>query len=887
MRLNRLVFVACPIVIVGVAFVLLSVLAGGNSISPRAQDMGVTKSTSMSDETHSLRGGFWRVDGGFVSTIRIKNILVVAPIQVTPILYMADGTTYPLPPVMVPVSGVATVNINDALAKAPKSVALHLSEFGSVLLLYAYPSPGHVIASVAAIDVPRSLSFIYSAVEPMPMPVVAQNTFEGLWWKHDVGVTGLISLTNTTDIEKPVIVCSAGRDGEDLEREELVLGPHTTRVVELDQIARASNTRNDAGGIRVEFQGQKDAIMVNGSLTNANEGYSANMPFSSRDLGSTAPTSINMASVGLMIGKPDPEMMPGFPVDTRFTPYLALRNTTAESVDVALQLNYMTGMQGEGPVTRNLSTQRLHPFGAIQVELKEILDGAGLKSFDGMINLSISFTGHSGDLLVASGSVDQTGTYVFEVSPQRIGTSIGKITGFWSVANGNDAMFSFWNPTDAAQDLIATIYYGDGSGIYDLPLHLGPQASSMIDIRMLIMNKTPDVHGKVITSDVQDGSVSFASAGTDSSQPDGKRRITVVIAGGNFNVVDATCGQNCQYCNGYSNFRLNPPSVFCLVGCSVTFIAQATDSYGSTATLRPDQWLSNGTSVMTVNSSGGAQAVGAGSTYINAIFNSIITWQGTMCVSENMTPNCNPQYEDGYAQVTVQQTTVTLSPTTVAPGGQTSVTVTSSPAVAGQPVSLTAAAIPNSGGHQHTASRPVGTFTSSSGTTNSSGQFTTQYNASPFGGSETISGSANFSTGSQALTVMVPGLVAFGAGTHYQLVGPTASHPLDHYGTATANTNLVNIANQYAAAFPGASLSYNDQSLPQGGQFDINADWNTPHVEHRLGINCDVAESNVPTANKATLVTIFVNNGSPNYLHETTPPHWHLRFGGVGNPAGD
>src|SRR5260370_33187349 len=205
--------------------------------------------------------------------------------------------------------------------------------------------------------------------------------------------------------------------------------------------------------------------------------------------------------------------------------------------------------------------------------------------------------------------------------------------------------------------------------------------------------------------------------------------------------------------------------------------------------------------------------------------------------------------------------------------------------MAGQSVALSATAVDNSGGHQHVANRPVGTFSNATGTTDSNGQFTTQYTASAFGGSETIKGTVNGSSGSQALTVAIPGLAALGSGANYNLVGPTASHPSDHYGTATANTDLRTIANQYPAAFPGGVLIYKDQSLPQGGLFDINADWHTPHIEHRLGINCDVSETAVPVANPTTLVTIFANNGSPNYLDEGN--HWHLRFGAAGNPAGD
>ena len=47
-------------------------------------------------KTYTMYSGLWRTDSGFVSTIRIKNILVVAPLDVTPVLFMADGTPYPL-----------------------------------------------------------------------------------------------------------------------------------------------------------------------------------------------------------------------------------------------------------------------------------------------------------------------------------------------------------------------------------------------------------------------------------------------------------------------------------------------------------------------------------------------------------------------------------------------------------------------------------------------------------------------------------------------------------------------------------------------------------------------------------------------------------------------
>ena len=578
MRVNRAVALSILVVtvLVGCVFTLLSVSAGDSG--KQSQPVVATAAPSMPNEVHVLQGGFWRTDGGFVSTIRIKNVLVVAPIQVTPTLFMADGTAYPLAPVTVPISGVATVDINDALAVAPKTVAPHFSQFGSLTLIYKYPSPGHLAATLAAIDTPRSLSFVYMINEAMPMPEDnSLKVFEGLWWKHDPAVHGMISLSNTTD-EHRTATLRVTRSVRDSDTREVQLPPHTTQVLTLEQLSpEASNQDNRASGIRVEYNGSSGAVMVTGSLANENSGYSANMPFWSHDATNVAAQKISIGSAGVMVGKPDAIMMPGFTADTTFTPYLSIRNATAAPLDVVVALDYMNGST---PVNRKLPPQHLRPFEARNVDLQPMLHAAGLKDFNGNINLSFSYTGHGGDLILANGSVDQTGTYVFEVRPQGIGESIGRISGYWSVDNGNDAMFSIWNPTDAPQDITATLYYGDGSGQYHLPIHLAPQASTMLDVGMLIMEKTRDIDGLIIPSNVREGGASFDSAGHDSNAYDGKKRVTAVIAGGLFNTENATCGMVCTYCNGYSNFGLSPGSATIPVGGTQLFVAQATDSYG-------------------------------------------------------------------------------------------------------------------------------------------------------------------------------------------------------------------------------------------------------------------------------------------------------------------
>src|SRR5713101_5571443 len=130
----------------------------------------------------------------------------------------------------------------------------------------------------------------------------------------------------------------------------------------------------------------------------------------------------------------------------------------------------------------------------------------------------------------------------------------------WGVANGNDTMFSLWNPTDAPQDIVATFYYGNGSGKYTVPIHLDAQASTMIDMAMLIAEIKPDADGNVIPPSIQEGSVQFASAKRKNE------KIKLVLAGGIYNVSTATCGTTCVTCCGASNWGISPNPIFRPIG---------------------------------------------------------------------------------------------------------------------------------------------------------------------------------------------------------------------------------------------------------------------------------------------------------------------------------
>jgi len=69
-------------------------------------------------------GGLWRTDATFQPVFMLKNLLDIAPMDVTPVLYMQDGTEDDLPQVHLDPAGVAMVNISTAFQVARKQLFL-------------------------------------------------------------------------------------------------------------------------------------------------------------------------------------------------------------------------------------------------------------------------------------------------------------------------------------------------------------------------------------------------------------------------------------------------------------------------------------------------------------------------------------------------------------------------------------------------------------------------------------------------------------------------------------------------------------------------------------------------------------------------------------------
>lgn len=215
---------------------------------------------------------------------------------------------------------------------------------------------------------------------------------------------------------------------------------------------------------------------------------------------------------------------------------------------------------------------------------------------------------------------------------------------------------------------------------------------------------------------------------------------------------------------------------------------------------------------------------------------------------------------------------------------------------------------PTSGGHDHgDSARPrggiAGVQTCASDnecwsvTTDGNGQVVFNFNPTEISGTHTITATCQSDGCSNTATanvgVKVDGLKPIPPSGLYALyevdgsvIGAVAGeHPSNHYLTSDAANKLLIIAINYHHLYPKDPVIYvNDASLMWGGLFDLDADWDTPHEEHRRGSVVDIRANSkagaIPAENFDALIRLAKLSKVNAKIHNPskTNQHFHVRL---------
>ena len=628
------------------------VLAPHRPIAPRLPD-----NPPKTGPLRSMVGGLWMIDPNFKSTIYIKNSVEIAPVTVTPILYLSNGKKVSLADVTLEPSGTATVSVNDGLNANGISPWSTLN--GYVEIQYKWPWDP-LCVTVTSVDTVHSVIFTNGLrpLEPMNPSAKAMlakgpgtQIIEAMWWKQEPQVTGFVALSNTTAqvIKAQLQVSDAA--GQSIGEHAVTVSPHGTKTVNLAELQSASGT---AGGLRVTYSGRMNDFLPNGGLEDPASGYSASVPFAASHGLHAGESTQTYAELGLMSGAADPMIQ--FPAGTTFTPYSLLRNVGEQPAMVTPSIYWMEG--GNARSSR-LETMKLLPYQTQSLDVPALLSLAGLQNFNGSFNLIFDV---EGSVLMASGSVDQKNTYVFEVMPTSVKESASQGLGYWSTKNGDDSMVTLWNPADEEQDLVFTLFFSGGH--YDLPVHLGPRATRMFNISEILQNQIPDKSGTLIPPSVHEGSATISGTHAENEH------ILVAVDAAIYNVRKATCGYICKNCNGMVSDSIAILGFAVAPAGNVQMSLKTTWNNG----IQYDRthlasWTSNNTSVATVASSGGlVTGVAVGNVTVNGA-DLTEPWAGQQCGSPP--PACPPEqgFQSSGSGTVFKVTSVYPSPLVIGTAG--------------------------------------------------------------------------------------------------------------------------------------------------------------------------------------------------------------------------
>ncbi len=570
----------------------------------------------------------WRTDGGFQSTIRLTNMLAIANMDAQITLSMADGTSYPLPPLRLPASGVASVSVNEALAAAPANLLPHISSWGNASISYKYDWQGVILATMSLLDTPRSLQYIYPFVfshSGEQSAMAGASAFNGVWWNPTPTARLFVGISNSTanSVNGTIILLDAL--GAVLSDQPFSVPSQGTVFANV-----AIPPGNRMGGLRVQYSGGMEDLLVAAGIEDDTAGFSANLPVAMPSMDSTAASqSFQFASVGMMNGVADSSM--GFPAGTNFTPYAYLRNVSSSPRLIHVAVNWMNGSV---PQTTDLPDATLQPGESRQVTIPSF---AGITPRE--FNFIYTYSGGLQDILAATGSADQTGNYVFAVEPHGVGEHGGVSSIYWAYGGGFDTMYTIWNPLSVVQRAQFILIGNDGRALYSVPVLLAPRGSMMIDLYQLFAHGTMDAAGRILPHGPMQGSAVLTGPKNDTTE-----RMTIVLAGGVYNSRTATCGNTCETCNGFTSVSSSPDPI----DMAVTSSTQAQDEYTwytgfqysyTNSTL----WSSSATNVATVQtkgqaSPGKATAISAGAFTLSADFGLLPTNAGQICTQGTLPP---------------------------------------------------------------------------------------------------------------------------------------------------------------------------------------------------------------------------------------------------------
>jgi len=560
---------------------------------------------------------------------------------------------------------VATVNLGDALRHIPAKLASHRSDYGMVSVDYSWSWAGAILASVQNLDEMAMLSF-HSAVQADKARLdaadrqIASQRVDTTWWRPYASTELYLFLGNSTGLPKTVTVNMRSESGASLADIPVTLAPHASVKLDIFALPKKSLDVRSVGSLSLDYSGPPHSLVAFANLQDQTNGFSANLHLVEAHPENARVKDIHQVAVaipGVLLGHQRAKMQ--FPENTFFAPYLLLHNTAQDARAISLSASYSSsGARSTVP----LGTTSLPPGVSRQVDLSSLISKSSITPDQGVIDIEESFSGNDGDIASEAGSTDQTGNYVFEADPQLETWTSSRTICYWTISGDTNTMISLWNYSGDTQDLVLTLHFEAGS--YNVPIHLEASADLDLDLATLFKSRVPDENGTLLPNNIYEGSATLASTKGESA------KLSVASSASTFNVRNGTCTNQCGTCNGPVSEAFIPLSLG--IGASAQATGTMTYNTGSIyyVTTNASSWSASGSTVASIQSSGMATGVSAGSSQATWVIDGAYYGAGYICTGNSF--YCPSGTVGATGPVIVQKPTYFFSPSytsTTGPSG--------------------------------------------------------------------------------------------------------------------------------------------------------------------------------------------------------------------------
>jgi hypothetical protein len=557
------------------------------------------------NKPHWLVGSYYSTQDGLTATLLLNN-KGNRPLEVRPTLYSLGGEAVEIPPITVEAASFRYVNLQDWAAAGGESFSrgsIKLFHVGKDLVLGA---------QIYLVDEAHSLSFEEKLAEVETFNSVR---LEGVWWMPSRRAEVQVVLSNTTDAPLSVTGRLAKRPHRTGDAQDVLLGPHETRVLDLRRDFADGERFAEAEiiALSLEHPGAKSALLARAMVKDSRDGYSNVVQFSNPGGGKSSEYQGAGFQIGNVSGEP-------------LTPVIVVRNVGGEEATVRARVPYTRADDTTGLV--ELPDTRLRAGEMRLLDTRQLTQRSQQEQIQ-LAGLEVEYDTPPGSVLASAHSVSASGNQVFRVPMWDPLGQRSPTGGYpWRIEGTSRTRTYIKNITDRTQYYVAYLRWENG-GEYMLGMKpVGPRQTVEIDVKRLRDEQAPDVSGRTIPPGVSSGQLLWSLKQTAPPPAgEGERQALALIGRTEQVDVERAVSSNyaCQSCcsNSYNSSFVSPGGPTADVNTQVNFTVYQTDKdcYG-TLTLpypRTDAtWTSGNTAVATASGSGQVTTLAGGQTTIRA-----------------------------------------------------------------------------------------------------------------------------------------------------------------------------------------------------------------------------------------------------------------------------